>query len=173
MDFFPKIDLIIFYLLPDIIQLLSVELGLWDIPAFCFKYFTLCIVRRWSFRYKSPRNPRSIIMFVANIVSISRRDALYSHMQKQARREKLNGSITAPSRMYNRTMARNGEELRITLSKDKKSGRERLIGALACDTLLHQEVCIHLWKLSRVGTLVPARAYLRFKWAVGRVDRSP
>lgn len=76
------------------------------------------VVAKW--RYKSLCNSESIIMFVANIVSISRGRCTLLPMQKRARREKLNGSITV-RREYIIDLGAEREELRITLSGKIKS----------------------------------------------------
>lgn len=109
-------------------------------------------------------------MFVANIVSISRRDALHSHMQKRARREKLNGSITARHEcIIEPSGARWWRGVaNYFIEKDKKSGRERLIGALARDTLFHQAGCVFIFENCRESARsVPARALFAIQMSGG------
>jgi len=88
-------------------------------------------------------------------------------MQKRGRREKLNGSITG-RREYIIDLGAAREVANYFIGKDKKSGRERLIGALARDTLLHQARCVFIFEncresLARSPACPCARAYLRFK----------
>lgn len=112
-------------------------------------------------------------MFVANIVSISRRDALTALVCKNGRGAKsLMDRSPAPSRMYNRTSRRRRRRgvANYFIAKDKKSGRERLIGALARATRSsRRETCVYSSSktVARAGTLVPSRGVFAIQMSGG------